>query len=234
MQQPAEQRSVFVADVPAVLINPHVLVYGYREDFTLFGVVPFVVRDGTVRPPSPPAPAGAFSDLDNAGVADMRFFGKYRFWELDEEGRTTRWSTFGGIEVPSYDDEFSSESWDPFIGTVWTFQSLDWGFDWDLGWQFNTGRDVFRHDELFYDAAYTYVLLRGQTLDEEFWQLQSVFEINGSYFTDGSHLVFAAPGFQLIRQRFIVEGSLQLPVIRDVKNDIEPDFVASIGTRITW
>lgn len=61
-----------------------------------------------------------------------------------------------------------------------------------------------------------------------------MFEVNGAYLTDGSHLVFAAPGFQLIRQRMTVEASLQLPVIRDVKNDIESDFVASIGTRVTW
>lgn len=40
--------------------------------------------------------------------------------------------------------------------------------------------------------------------------------------------------FQLIRQRVTVKASLQLPVIRDVKNDIESDFVASIGTRVTW
>jgi len=217
-----------------VLINPHVLAYGKTDRWTLFGMVPLVVRDGTVRPPAPPASPGTFSELEDAGVADMSFFAKYRYRERDEPGQTTRRSVFGGIEVPTYDDDFSSDSWDPFFGTVWTYQSLEWGFDWDLGWKFNTGDGIFRHDELFYDTAYTYVLLRGQTLDDEFWQLQSVLEFNGSYITDGSHLVFVAPGFQLIRQRFIVEGSLQLPVIRDVRNDIEPDFVASIGTRVTW
>jgi hypothetical protein len=82
--------------------------------------------------------------------------------------------------------------------------------------------------------AYTYVLLIGQTVDEKFWQLNSVFELNGSYFTDGSNLVFAAPGFQLAMQGMIVEASLQLPVIRDPKSTIEPDFVFVIGTRITW
>ena len=85
-----------------------------------------------------------------------------------------------------------------------------------------------------YDVAYTYVLLTGQTLDEKVWQLNSVFEINGSYLTDGSHLLFAAPGFQLALESMIVEGSLQLPVIRDLKNALEPDYVFVIGTRITW
>jgi len=32
----------------------------------------------------------------------------------------------------------------------------------------------------------------------------------------------------------VVEASLQLPVIRDLKSTVEPDFVFVIGTRITW
>ncbi|MCH7686953.1 MAG: transporter [Planctomycetes bacterium] len=212
-----------------VLVNPQVLAYGVRENFTVFGVVPLVLREGTARPA-----AGGFSDLDAQGIADMRFFGKYRFWEQDSPGETYRWSVFGGIEVPTYDKDFSSDSWDPFIGTVWTYQSLEWGVDLDWFWNFNTGEGVFRHDEMRYDFAYTYVLLTGQTLDEKFWQLNSVFELNGSYFTDGSHLLYAAPGFQLALERMIVEASLQLPVIRDLKSTVEPDFLFAIGTRITW
>ena len=217
-------------DVNQIVI-PNVLAYGVRENFTLFGVVPTIFREGTVRPPAPP---GAFSDLDDQGIADLRFFGKYRFWEKDLPGETYRWSVLGGLEVPTYDQDFSSDSWDPFLGTVWTYQSLEWGLDLDTVWQSNTGQGSHRHDTLAYDAAYTYVLLTGQTLDEHFWQLNSVFEINGTYIADGSHLVFASPGFQLALERMIVEASLQLPVLRDLKAAIEPDFVFVIGTRITW
>ncbi|MFQ5731087.1 MAG: hypothetical protein ACE5KM_03925 [Planctomycetaceae bacterium] len=214
-----------------VLVSPQVLAYGARQNLTLFGVVPLVKRDGTVRPPGPP---GAFRELDDFGVGDMRFFAKYRFFEEDEEGETTRWSVFGGIEAPSYDKDFSSDSWDPFVGTVWTYQTLTWGLDLDWFWNFNTGSGVFRHDEMRYDTAYTYVLLIGQTVDEKFWQLNSIFEFNGSYFTDGSHILYAAPGFQLALPRMIVEASLQLPVVRDLKRGLEPDFTVVIGSRITW
>jgi len=212
-----------------LLVNPHVLAYGVRENFTVFGVVPFVLREGTARPPT-----GGFFDLDDQGVADLRFFGKYRFYEDDRPGETTRWSVFSGVEVPTDDKDFSSDSFDPFIGTVWTYQSLEWGVDLDWFWNFNTGDGFFRHDEMRYDFAYTYVLLTGQTLDDKFWQLNSIFELNGSYITDGSHLLFAAPGFQLALERMIVEASLQLPVIRDLKTTVEPDFLLVLGTRITW
>ena len=128
----------------------------------------------------------------------------------------------------------TSDSWDPFVGHVWTYQSQEWGLDLDTLWQFNTGDGPFGHDELIYDAAYTYVLLTGQTLDDKYWQLNSIFEINGSYVTDGSHLVFASPGFQLALERMIVEASLQLPAVRDLKSGLEPDYVIVVGTRITW
>ena len=214
-----------------MLVNPHVLAYGVRENLSVFCVVPLVKRDGTLRPP---APAGSFTELDNFGVADIRLFAKYRLRENDQPGETTRFSIFGGLEVPTFDKRFSSDSWDPFVGTVWTYQSLEWGLDWDVFWNFNTGKGVFKYDEMRYDTAYTYVLLTGQTLDEKVWQLNSIFELNGSYFTDGSHLLFAAPGFQLALERMIVEASLQLPVIRELKTAIEPDYRFVMGTRITW
>ena len=190
-----------------------------------------VKRDGTVRPPSP---AGSFTELDDFGVADIRLFAKYRLREDDRPGETTRWSVFGGLEVPTFDKNFSSDSWDPFFGTVWTYQSLEWGLDFDWFWNFNTGVGVFKYDEMRYGAAYTYVLLTGQTLDDKVWQLNSIFELNGSYFTDGSNLLFASPGFQLALESMIVEASLQLPVVRDLKNAIEPDYTFVVGTRITW
>ncbi len=220
------------ADVDVnLLVNPHVLAYGVREDFTLFGVVPLVFREGTARPPSSP---GDFGSLAEQGVADLRFFGKYRFWEKDLPGETYRWSALGGVEMPTYDEPFSSDSWDPFLGTVWTYQSLEWGLDLDAIWQFNTGEGVFRNDTLTYDLAYTYVLLTGETLDEKFWRLGSIFEFNGTYIADGSHLVYAAPGIQLALERMIVEASLQLPVVRSLKNAAEPDLAFVVGTRITW
>jgi|GEM_PF-3876449 len=214
-----------------VLVSPQVLAYGVRENLTIFGVLPLVKRTGTARPHAPP---GAFRDLDDFGVGDMRFFAKYRLFEEDQEGETTRWSVFGGLEVPSFDKNFSSDSWDPFLGTVWTYQSLSWGLDLDWFWNFNTGRGVFGDDEMRYDMAYTYVLIIGQTVDEKFWQLNTIFEINGSYLTDGSHLVYVAPGLQLALPRIIVEASLQLPAVRDLKRGLEPDFTFVVGSRITW
>ena len=38
----------------------------------------------------------------------------------------------------------------------------------------------------------------------------------------------------LSMEHMIVEASLQLPIIRDLKSSLEPDFVFVIGTRITW
>jgi len=42
------------------------------------------------------------------------------------------------------------------------------------------------------------------------------------------------PGFELDLPNMVVEASLQLPVIGDLKSLIEPDFRFLFGTRITW
>ena len=213
-----------------LIIIPTLLAYGVRENFTVIGVVPVVIREGTRRPPS-----GGVFDLDDQDFADSKFLGIYRFYQKDVSSETTRWSVLGGIEAPSYDEVFSSKSWDPFVGTVWTYQSQKWGLDLDLVWKFNTGEGFHRHDNLFYDAAYTKVLLTGQNLvDEKYWQVNAVLELNGTYTTNDSHLVVASPGIQLALESYIVEASLQLPVVRALKNGLEPDFLFAVGTRITW
>jgi hypothetical protein len=79
-------------------------------------------------------------------VADFPLRAKYRFYQHDQMGRTTRWAAIAGTEVPSYDEPFSSRSVDPIVGTVWTHQRHDWGIDWDIDWdvlyQINTAGGV--------------------------------------------------------------------------------------------
>ena len=71
-------------------------------------------------------------------------------------------------------------------------------------------------------------------VDETYWQLNAVLEVNGSYLVNNSLLVFVSPGIQLALESFIVEASLQVPMIRALKSGEEPDFLFAVGTRVTW
>ena len=93
-----------------LLTAPQIFVYGYREDLALFGVVPLVIRDGTVRPP------GTFMELDAVGIGDIKLFAKKRLWYRDKPGQTTRLGMVAGLEIPTFIEPFSSDSLDAFVG----------------------------------------------------------------------------------------------------------------------
>ena len=107
----------------------------------------------------------------DTGFADIRLLGKYRFYQDDQRGKTTRWAAIGGLEVPTFDDGFSSESFDPIIGTVWTHQELEWEIDWDVLYKFNTAGGAAGDDELRADVTATYRLLGGESETSGPWGL---------------------------------------------------------------
>ena len=78
-------------------INPTTIVYGVTEDFTVLGTVPIIHRE---------IDFGSGMEADDTGVGDIPLLAKYRFYQHDEPGITTRWAAIGGIEIPTYDEPF--------------------------------------------------------------------------------------------------------------------------------
>ena len=108
-------------------------------------------------------------------------------------------------------------------------------FDADLIYQFNTGRGEFRHDALRYDVAYSHRIAPAVYASEEAWELDAVMELNGRYVTDGSHEVFMSPGLQFIAERWVLEASVQLPVVQELANDgAETAYRVVVGFRFRW
>lgn len=209
-------------------MNPITIVHGFTENFSLLGTVPIVHREIDFG-------SGMMGDIDNTGVADIPVLAKYRFYQHDEPGVTTRWAAIGGVEIPSYDEPFSSESFDPIIGTVWTHQRLDWWLDWDALYKFNTGGGLDRDDELRGDVALSYRLFGGEGEEIGPWGLYAVGEFNARYITDGSTQVFGSPGLQFITPRWILEASVQLPVYQDMASPrLETDFTAVFSLRFQF
>lgn len=207
-------------------IMPVTIVHGVTSDFTILGTVPLIHQE---------VDFGSGGEADDTGVGDITLLAKYRFYQDDQPGRTTRWAMIGGAEVPTYDDPFSSESFDPIIGTVWTHQRLDWQLDWDLLYKFNTGGGLDRDDELRGDVALSYRLLRGQSEPIGAWGLYAVGEINARYLTDGSRQVFASPGLQFITPRWILEAGVQLPIHQDMAAPrLETDYTAVLSLRFQF
>ncbi len=207
-------------------IVPVTIVHGVTSDFTILGTVPLIHQE---------VDFGSGGEADDTGVGDVTLLAKYRFYQDDQPGRTTRWALIGGAEVPTYDDPLSSESFDPIIGTVWTHQRRDWWVDWDVLYKFNTAGGVAGDDELRGDVALSWRLLGGESGAVGPWGLYAVGEINAKYITDGSTQLFGSPGVQFITPQWILEAGVQLPIHQDMKSPrLETDFTVVFSLRFQF
>jgi len=225
----AESSSGKVAELNQLAI-PTVLVYGLKSNIALFATLPVLYQEITEKT------AIGEDKIVRSGLADMTFLAKVRIYQKDEFLKTTRFALIGGMETPTGKDRFSSDSFDPIFGGVYTHQTDTGEFDADLIYKFNTGAGRQSSDTLRYDAAYQHRIWPVEYPEKGTPTLLNIVaEANGFYNTRGSHLVFLSPGVQFVTKRWILESSIQLPVIRDLKgNNPEPDFVLTGGVRIQF
>jgi len=225
----AESSSGKVRELNQLAIPP-VLVYGLKKNIALFASLPVLVQEITEQT------ATGKDKTVRSGLADMTFLVKVRIVQKDELLKTTRIGLIGGVEMPTGKDRFSSDSFDPIFGSVYTYQTDRGEWDADLIYKWNTGSGVQSFDTLRYDLAYQHRVWPVEYPEKgipTLWNI--VAEANGSYSTQGNHLVFLSPGIQCVTKRWILESSIQLPVIRDLKgNNPEPDFVLTGGFRIQF
>ena len=202
-------------------VVPITLVHGLTANLTLLGTLPVIRRK--VR-------FGSGAGDDASGVGDLGVLVKYRFFQDDQPGRTTRWAALVGAELPSYDDRLSSESFDPIVGVVWTRQRPRWWLDADLVYKLNTAGGAAGEDQVRADTALSLRLWSGEGGTIGPWGLYAVGEINARFLTDGSRQVFVSPGIQWIMPRWILEAGLQLPIHQEVASprlDAEETLVLS-------
>ncbi len=210
------------------------VVQGFSKDVALFLTLPYVnvqtdrivTRYGRKRR----------TEDTQDGLADLTLLGKFRFWQKDYAPlHTARWAGLVGLNVRSGDADFTSDSYDPIVGTVFTWRRDRNLIDADLIYQFNTGRQTFQHDTLRYDLAYTYRIFPAKFGAEHDYQVDLVAEVNGRYRTDGSHEVFLSPGVQLSARRVVLELSIQLPAIQNLPSyESESDYRLVMGVRFVW
>lgn len=207
-------------------VQPFTVVYGVSANLALIGTLPIIHRE---------IDFGAGGGRSDTGFGDIPLLAKYRFFQNDKPARTTRVAAIVGLEIPTYDSHFSSESFDPIIGVVWTHQRRDWWVDADLLYKFNTAGGLDGDDEFRADLATTIRLLDGESETIGPWGLYAIGEINASYLTDGSHQVFGSPGVQFITPNVILEAGVQLPIAQDLKSPrLETDYTVVVSARIQF
>jgi len=233
---------------------PSVLVYGLTEKFTLFGIAPFLDKSLNVNTPLGRRTRG------DSGLGDIRVFGRYTLGQWDKPGETLRVGSFAGLELPTGADDvvdslgrfpqhlqLGSGSWDPFIGAVLTWQTLQWEFDSSVAYKLNTEANGFEiGDVANLDLSYQYRLWPSELGDAVPGYVYGVFESNLIWQdkhevlgardpNSGGTTWYLTPGIQYVTKRYIIEGAVQLPVIQDLNGSaLKNDYIVTAGFRFNF
>ncbi len=188
------------------------VVHGIYDRWTLIVNAPLRYRD--IETP--------MGDREDFGFGDLTMLVKARVYRDDfGTNSTLRFAALGGVEIPTYDEPFSSESFNPKLGAVGTLAADRHGISADAIWTFDTDSD---DDRLQYDLAYTYRLLPASYGEGVPNTLYGVLELNGRYDAGGDHELMIAPGVQYVMPRWTVEATVQVPVFQDVDERLEREI----------
>ena len=237
-----------------VLTIPTVLAYGATRNLALFGIVPYLDKtlDSTVS-------SGRVRRGDS-GLGDSTFLARYTILSVDSLGDTRRLAPFMGLKVPTGDDnerdglgtlpqplQLGSGSWDPIVGTSFTWQTFDWEFDSAVQYRFNTKANNFEFgDQARFDMSFQYRLwppTLGSGVPAFFY---GVLESNLIHAdkneaggitnqNTGGTTWFLAPGIQFVTRRVVLEAIVQLPVVQDLNGTaLENDYSLRGGFRVNF
>lgn len=201
------------------------LIYGIEADLTVMFNAPFRFREIENN-------ATGVSTRDE-GLGDMTTILKYQFYQNDTGPTdTARLSSLTGLEIRSGDSKFSSDSYDPLLGLVYTQSRGRHGYNVAALWKFDTAGGS--SDQLRYDAAYVYRLAPEEYTMGKLIALFGVLELNGLYETNGDSEILLSPGIQYVTKDWALEATVQLPVWQELNERMEKDFVIGLGWRMQF
>ncbi len=237
-----------------VLTVPSVLVYGATRNLTLFGIVPYLDKTLDLT-----TSTGRVQRSDS-GLGDVTLLGRYTLYTRDRLGDTRRFAPFVGLKLPTGDDneqdslgrlpqplQLGSGSWDPIVGTIFTWQTFDWQLDSAVQYRFNREANNFEFgDQARLDLSFQYRLwprtLGAGVPAFVYGVLESNLiyagknEVGGiSDPNSGGTTWFLAPGVQFVTKRAILEASIQIPTVQDLNGlALENDYIVRAGFRVNF
>lgn len=231
-----------------------VLGYGVNSDLAVFGVVPYVNKRLELTN------NGGRRTRRADGLGDISLFGRYTVFQKNWPQRSFRVAPFAGIEVPTGDDDerdafgrlppdvqLGSGSWDPFGGIVATYQTLDFQIDAQASYKANTEANDFEFGDVArLDASlqyrlwprelsggvpgFLYGILEANLIHKDKNELASADDPDS-----GGTTLFLVPGLQYVTKRWIIEATVQLPVVQDLNGTaLEKDYIVRAGFRINF
>lgn len=179
---------------------------------------------------------------DEFGVGDVSLAIKKRVFQLDPGPiDTTRLSLSGGVEIPTFEDPFSSEGFNPFLGAQMHHIRGRHSLSADLQYMFATeGRPNpvragdGEADLLSANGAYLYRIAPAEWQADTHGAWYGLVEANWLYETNGDSELLIAPGVMYEARGWTFEASVGLPVAQDVDERPETDVRVVLGVRFVF
>jgi hypothetical protein len=217
---------------------PIVIAYGFRPDLTLLVRQPVKHRNmhvsGTVN--------------RDTGLDDLFVLAKYKLFRQNTRDYTLGIATTLGLEMPTGDDDFSSETWDLEPGLFTSWRSGPWQSDFSVAYKWNGFADEGNNglepgNELSADLAFAHQFNLNEQADmsltpvlELNYKHLSYDELNGqSVSNTGESLFFISPGLKFTKSSFILEALVQFPVWQDQEgSQLKQGIRYILGTRLLF
>jgi hypothetical protein len=182
-------------------------------------------------------------NIFDTGIGDLMLQGKWRIHQHDFGPiDTSRFSIIAGLEIPTFDNHFSTEGVNPIIGGVYTHVqgrhgfniAAQYKFNTGSGTQFNLGGGLGSADALFYDASYLYRLSPAEYTPDTLGAWYALIELNGIYETNGDNEISLTPGIMYEARTWTIEAGVRIPVWQDLDRRPETRFEVIAGLRLLF
>jgi hypothetical protein len=213
--------------------------YGINSQLSINADVPLVYANE--RSPSN-SHHGRGQGTDEMGVADIPIDLKWRpfQWDLGPVD-TLRLAFLGGVEIPTFDKDFSSDGFDPYFGVVFTGIIGRHGINQSVRYKINTNGVEYptipgdgSTNALYYDTSYLFRVLPAEYTASTPGSLYLTAEMTGIYEMNGDNEILLGPGIIYEAPGFAIEAAAGLPIVQDIDQRPRTDLVVSIGFRILF
>jgi hypothetical protein len=192
---------------------PLVLAYGVRPELTVIVRQPFLYRD--MRMPT--------GSVEDTGLGDLAVITKYRALRVNRPEYIIGMAPTLGLELPTGNDEFGSDTWDVLAGVYMSGRRGPLGADLNLEYKFNGVEDrngSRQGDEFTATAAVAYQFSLNDQATISLWPVleisyghASANREHGRAMPDsGESFVLLSPGLKCAYQSFMLELLVQFPV----------------------
>jgi hypothetical protein len=212
---------------------PLVLAYGLRPEMTVIARQPFLRREMSM-------PMG---NMNDTGYGDFSLITKYKMFRANRPEYILGIAPILGLECPTGDDDFGSDTWDLLTGVFASGRKGPLGADLNLEYKLNglgeRGGDL-PGDELTTTLAVAYQFTLNDEATMSLWPVLEISHIHAEPYRQRGHktpnsgedMLLLSPGLKFARQSLILELLVQFPVHQDQRgNQTERGIGGLIGMR---